>query len=306
MSERSFRKRKLLNKRDKANIIFAVLVAISAVIIYVLSVSDDRAQRYKAEVQNGNTAVHFIDVGQGDSTLVISQDKVMLIDTGDRDKMDKVVNYLKKQDVERIDYFVITHPHADHIGEADQIISQFDIGTVIMPRLPDELVPTSATYDALLDAMEDKHLKFRAGRDESFELGGCKAEIFAPHGEYSNINNYSLLVKITHGDNSFLITGDCEKEEEKEFLERGCDISADVLKAAHHGSDTSSTQQWLDRVDPYYAVISCGLDNKYGHPDDDTVKRLENTAEKVWITAEDGGVVFVSDGKGLKAEREND
>lgn len=256
----------------------------------------------KTEAVNADTTVEFIDVGQGDSTLVCSDGEYMLIDTGDRDSGNTVINYLKDSGVERLEYLILTHPHADHIGEAAEIAEEFEIGKVIAPNVPDDLVPTSAVYENLLDAMEEKDLKFRAARDESFELGECTAETFAPHGDYSNINNYSVLVKITHGENSFLITGDCEVQEEREFLERGCDLSADVLKAAHHGSDTSSSSEWLSAVMPQYTVISCGVDNKYGHPDDETYTRICKYSPKVYITAEDGTVVFESDGKGISVK----
>jgi competence protein ComEC len=147
--------------------------------------------------------------------------------------------------------------------------------------------------------MDDKGLKFRAARDETFDFGDCTVSTYAAEGEYSNANNYSVLVKITHGDNDFLITGDCEVQEEQEFLSRDIELSADVLKAAHHGSDTSSSEEWLKAVAPQYTVISCGADNKYGHPDSETYSRLCEYSENVYRTDEDGTVIFESDGKGI-------
>lgn len=258
----------------------------------------------KPAAENSEVQVRFLDVGQGDCTLVCSDGKYMLIDTGDRDGDNTVINYLENMGVTELEYLIITHPHSDHMGEAAEIVESFDIGKVIMPQVPDDMVPTSAVYENLLDAMDDKGKKFTAGKDSEYALGECGIQIYAPHEEYSDLNNYSLIVKLTHGENSFLVTGDCEVQEEKELLERGCDLSADVLKAAHHGSDTSSSSEWLQAVLPEYTIISCGANNKYGHPHDDTVSRIGKYSENVYITAEDGTVIFDSDGKGISVRQE--
>lgn len=253
---------------------------------------------------DADTTVTFVDVGQGDAALVQSDGHFMLIDTGDRDSDNTLIEYMQEQGVEKLDYLILTHPHADHIGEAAEIVEQFEIGKIIAPNVPDDLVPTSATYENLLDAMDEKGLKFRAARDETFTLGECEIDTYAAEGDYSNVNNYSVLVKIIHGENSFLITGDCEVQEEKEYLSRGIDLSADVLKAAHHGSDTSSSEEWLSEVSPQYTVISCGIDNRYGHPDDETYSRICSVCPNVYVTANDGTVIFESDGSGISAAAE--
>lgn len=288
-------------KQAGAQLIKAVLVLMAALAVFVLEKTGvlQTAAGDKPAAKNADAEVDFIDVGQGDSTLVCSDGKYMLIDTGDRDGENTLINHLKERGVKKLDYLVLTHPHADHIGEAAEIVEGFKIGKIIMPRVPDDLTPTSSVYEDLLDAAEDKGLKIRAARNESFELGEISVQTYAAEGEYSNLNDYSVVLRLTHGENSFLITGDCEKQEESELLERGCDVSADVLKVGHHGSDTSSTSQWLKEVGAQYAVISCGADNKYGHPDEETYSRICKYVKNVYVTAEDGSLAFESDGKGL-------
>lgn len=288
-------------KQAGAQLIKAVLVLIAVLAIFVLEKTGvlQTAAGDKPAAESADAEVDFIDVGQGDSTLVCSDGKYMLIDTGDRDGENTLINHLKERGVKKLDYLVLTHPHADHIGEAAEIVEGFKIGKIIMPRVPDDLTPTSSVYEDLLDAAADKGLKIRAARNESFELGEISVQTYAAEGEYSNLNDYSVVLRLTHGENSFLITGDCEKQEESELLERGCDVSADVLKVGHHGSDTSSTSQWLKEVGAQYAVISCGADNKYGHPDEETYSRICKYVKNVYVTAEDGSLAFESDGKGL-------
>lgn len=252
-----------------------------------------------------DTYVRFIDVGQGDSALICSDGHYMLIDTGDRDSSNDVINLLDSEGVKRLDYLVLSHPHSDHIGEAAEIIEHFGIDCIIVPEVPDDLIPTSVTYEKLLDAMDVKGYKFHVAKEETFELGTCSFDTWAAQGDYSNINNYSVVVKLNHGENSFLFCGDGEEEEEDELLASGMDIQADVLKAPHHGSDTSSTSNFLSAVKPKYTVISCGVDNSYGHPDEETLRRIMKYSPYVYVTATDGGVTFESDGKNLKCTAES-
>lgn len=250
--------------------------------------------------------IHFVDVGQGDCTVVICGGQVMVIDSGDRDDSNRAIGYLRSLGIRDIDYLIATHPHADHIGEMAEIINGFNVKKFIMPRSPDELIPTTRSYEEMLDALSAKGMKITAASDTSFSFGEheeCRADLITSHLENADdLNNYSVLVRLTHGDNSFLVTGDCEKEEEADILSRGTDLRAKVLRAGHHGSSTSSTAEFLDAVDPKYAVISCGLHNDYGHPNKTTVNRLAKYADKIYVTAEVGSVVFTSDGEGLSIE----
>lgn len=266
--------------------------------------SNDKADKNSKStvVLNSDTEVRFIDIGQGDATLIISDDETMLVDTGDKDETDTLVNYLQNAGIDKIDYLIATHPHADHIGEMPDVLNNFKVGKVIMPKVPKSQTPTSSIYKRTLKAIQNNGLKFTAASDCQLELGSCKINLFTPKKTYKNLNDYSTLVKVVHGDNSFLITGDCEKDEEKDIMSQNFDLSADVLKAGHHGSRTSSSQEFLDLVAPQYAVISCGENNDYGHPHKEALKRLQKTANKVYITKDDGTVIFKSNGRKLSAE----
>ena len=249
--------------------------------------------------QDIRTQVHFVDVGQGDATLVISEGEAMLIDSGESDSDGKLIEYMKAQGVTKLKYVIVTHPHSDHMGEMSWVLKSFKTEKFIMPKVPDELVPTSSCYEKLLREIKTQGLKITKSSDCEFTLGSCKVQLFTPKKEYDNLNDYSTLVKITDGDNSFLVTGDCETDEEEDILSQGFDLSAKVLKVAHHGSSTSSSAEFLDKALPRYAVISCGEDNKYGHPHKETQTRLQKYASYTYQTSKDGTVTFLSDGEGL-------
>ena len=267
----------------------------------------------ESEVQTDTSGltVEFMDVGQGDCTLVRSGGETMLIDTGDRDDGNRVINHLEEIGLRRIDKLVLTHQHADHIGEAAEMTDSFEVGEIIMPDVPAELLPESVSYDSLLNAAAAGSVEItRLKADpEPFDLGESTVSIYVSGitGEGAeDLNNWSLIVRITHGENGFLVTGDCEQPEEQQLLSRGVELSADVLRAGHHGSGSASGEDWLKAVAPRYGVISCGADNKYGHPHASTLSRLENVCEAVYITAETGSVTVTSDGRALSIDTEYD
>lgn len=277
----------------------ALIAAIYALVTYFRG--DDSTDK---SAVNADTEVHFVDVGQGDATLVLSGAEAMLIDTGERDDYKTLVKYLKDEKIKALKYLIITHPHSDHMGEASDVLESFDVEKVIMPKVTGDMVPTSSVYKKFLKTVQNQGKKITAAKDESFKLGNTDIELFTPKQAHDDLNNISTLVKIKHGDNSFLITGDCEKEEEKDFLNQNADISAKVLKAGHHGSRTSNTDAFLKKVAPEYAVVSCGNGNSYGHPHDITVKRLKKYASHYYCTVDSGSIVFQSDGKGLTVKTE--
>ena len=247
-------------------------------------------------------SVHFIDVGQGDCTFVMSGGHYMLIDSGEAEQSGKVIRYLKKKGVKKLDCIVVTHPHTDHCGGMADILNVFDCGRFIMPRVDSEYTPTTVYYENMLKAVRNKGLKIEAACDASFTLGKGVVEIITADYHGDNLNNYSALVKIKNGSNSFLVTGDCENEEEELLIKKGADLSAKVLKVGHHGSSTSSSAQMLDAVLPRYAVISCGAGNSYGHPHSVTVSRLRKYADEIYRTDTQGDIVFISDGEGLSIQ----
>ena len=243
-----------------------------------------------------NLEVHFIDVGQADSILIKKGNKFMLIDAGNNGDGELVVNYLKEQNVSKLNYVIGTHPHEDHIGGLDDVINSFEIEKVIMPNV---ISPTN-TFEDVLDSISNKGLSITKSKvGDTYDLNGATATILAPNqNEYNDFNNYSIVVKVTNGDNSYLLTGDADALSEKEMVkENKYRLHADVLKLGHHGSSTSTSLEFLNAVNPDFAVISVGVDNKYGHPNLETLDKLGNRGINVLRTDLQGTIVSISDGK---------
>ena len=311
MAGRKTKKKSLNGKQRLRLIVLVILIFIGCVAAFLQISGIYTFDSLKVDMgaadkpaDNAQTQVYFIDVGQGDSTLVVSKGEAMLIDSGERDKTDKLVKYLKKLGIKNFKYIINTHPHSDHMGEMTDVLKNFKTEKFIMPKVPDDLTPTSYVYENMLKEIKRQGIKITKSSDTEFKLGSCTVSLFTPKEKHSDLNNYSTLVKVTDGDNSFLITGDCEEEEEKDILSQGFDISAKVLKAGHHGSSTSSSAQFLNKVLPRYAIISCGRDNKYGHPHEAAVRELKKYVSKLYITMDNGTVTFSSDGKGLSVKTE--
>lgn len=249
----------------------------------------------------GQLEVHYIDIGQGDATLIMCDGDAMLIDAGDNSKGTAVQNYLQKQGIKELDYVIGTHPDADHIGGLDVILYKFDCKTVIMPDIEND----TRTYDDVIQTMKTKNYKNTLPKvGDTYSLGSAEFTVIAPnHYDYGdNNNNYSVGIILQNGGHRFLFIGDAEKEAEEDIIENDIDISADVYKVAHHGSDTASTDELLDEVKPQYAVISCGEDNRYGHPDKEVLQRLKQRDIKTYRTDKDGTVIAYSDGSSLTWE----
>ena len=242
---------------------------------------------------NGNLRVNYIDVGQGDSEFIeFPNGETMLIDAGTNESGQTVVNYIKSLGYTSVDYVIGTHPHEDHIGGLDDVINSFDIGKIYMPKVTTD----TKTFEDVLDAVENKNLTINTAKSGVVitETDDFSVKIVAPVSEqYDDLNNYSAVVKVSYKDNSFLFTGDAEELSENQITD---DISADVLKAGHHGSSTSSSDKFLDRVCPSTVVISCGEDNSYGHPHKETIEKLNSRNIKYYRTDINGTVVATSDG----------
>ncbi|URZ04189.1 ComEC/Rec2 family competence protein [Clostridium felsineum] len=241
--------------------------------------------------------VHYIDVGQGDSILIQDGNKNMLIDTGTNESQNSLVNYLKDQGIKEINYMVLTHPHEDHIGGADKVIKNFIVDNIYMNNVS----TNTKTFRDLIYAMKDKGLKANEPEQENFKIGKADCNIYGPiNPTKGDLNTYSIIVKVTYGQNKFLFTGDTQSSNERDMINKGYDLKCDVLKIAHHGSRTSSTNEFLDYVNPKYAVISCGKNNDYGHPHKVTVEKLKARNLPLYRTDENGTIICASDGKNLK------
>ena len=244
---------------------------------------------------------HFLDVGQADANVIeLPNGELMLIDAGLSRSSEEIIQYIQDLGYDEIDYVVATHPHADHIGGMAEVIDAFKIGNIYMPRA----VSTSKTYENLLEVIQDKGLTIKTGKIgvKVLEEEELSIEMFAPVGDdYSNLNNYSIVLKITYGDVSFLYTGDAEEENLEEITG---DIEADVLKVGHHGSDTSTSKDFLEKVQPEYAIISVGEGNSYGHPASSTIELLKEYTNHIYLTNENGTVVVSTDGVNIDVETE--
>lgn len=239
--------------------------------------------------------VHFIDVGQGDSTFIeLPNGETMLIDAGEREYGDKVVDYIYSQGYDTLDYVVATHPHSDHIGGMTDVLNTFPADNFYMTSY----VNPTQTFDDMLTAVENSGAAAHEVMSGSVILDEPEllVEVVAPKALAEDSNNNSVVIKLTYGENKFLFTGDAEKAEEDGIW---TNIKCDVLKVGHHGSDTSSTKNFLKKVEPTYAVISCGLYNSYGHPDEAVLKRLYDRDINVYRTDIQGTIVFRSDGKDI-------
>lgn len=268
-------------------------------------ITEDFYLKLLSATQNGVTEssdleVHFIDVGQAESILIKAPGKNVLIDAGNIGYEKKIENYLRSKGVYVIDIFITTHPHSDHIGSAAEIVKRFPVGEVIIPEIPEEFLPTTSLYEDFLRALAGKNCSVSyAEAGTVFELGkGAVLKILGPDG-YSgdNLNNYSVISKLTFGETSFLFTGDAEEEAELLLVSSGEDISCTVFNAGHHGSSTSNSSLLLKAANPEYAAISCGYNNDYGHPHREIISAFKDFGIKYYRTDYDGDIVFRSDGK---------
>ena len=306
--------RRRRSRRSRGRKLFLAVLALCLAAVYPLqeqladdggnsggtgnATAEDISAAASGVFRDGSTLeVHYLDVGQGDATLIVCGDGAMLIDAGNNSWGDDVRDYLEYQGVEDLDYVIGTHPDADHIGGLDVVMEAFDCGTVIMPDYEKE----TKTYEEVIDVMNQKGLELTLPQVGTvYELGEAAFTIVAPQGDYGdNANDYSVGILLEHGENRFLFTGDAEEDSEADMLNSGMDLSADVFKAAHHGSRTANTEAFLERVDPGYVVISCGEGNSYGHPHAEVLNRLREMGIKVFRTDEEGTITATSDGSSI-------
>lgn len=242
----------------------------------------------------GETQLHFISVGQGDATLIAQDGAYALIDAGVSTATDDLLSYLHSLDIETIEVLVMTHPHSDHIGAMDEIIAEFEIETIILPQfdLSDEL-PTSTSFSNVLAAIEQSDATICVAEvGASYAVGSGTLTIVSAGIETDNLNDISVSTLFAAGDFSLLCTGDAEEAQEQAMLESGVSLHATVFQAGHHGSSTSNTLAFLQAVQPEFVVISCGLDNSYGHPHQSVLENYAAVGADYYRTDLDGTVVI--------------
>jgi len=247
--------------------------------------------------------VHFIDVGQGDSILIQINDKNMLIDAGDNRAGNTVVSYLKNNSVTELDVVVATHAHADHIGGMVTVLNNFNVKRFIDSGNPH----TTKTYENMLIAIDEKDIPFslaEAGQTIGLDPS-TTITILNPAELTGDLNDDSVVIKLTYGDVSFLFTGDAETHAEDKMIAAGYDINSDILKVAHHGSRSSTSSDFLQKVDPNICIIMVGANNRYGHPHQEIIDRLNLFGYEVYRTDLDGDIVVKTDGKEYTVETQN-
>lgn len=286
-----------------------VIAVIIASLFFEFPINEEESTSSKASfcVNDYPLCFSFIDVGQGDCSLVSFKGKHILIDGGESSCSSNVLDYLKENSVTTVDYYILTHPHSDHIGAASDIIDSIECKNVVMTDFSDYNVPTTKTFENMLDAIENNNcdvLLVKAG--DSFNMDELTVRIFAPITESDDYNKMSIVCKISYSEADVLFTGDTEKPVERDILENEYDISADVLKVAHHGSSTSSHEAFIKAVSPEYAIISCGENNDYGHPHDETVNLLNYLEIEYYRTDTYGTIVYYGDGTEMNIGVYND
>lgn len=248
---------------------------------------------------DGEVAVHYIDVGQGDCQLIVAGDTRILIDSGEAIYADRVINYLSQMGFRRLDYVIATHQHEDHIGGMSKILDTFTVGKFIMPEVPDDMLPMSKEFESLLDVIESRGITAEYSQQLSIIRLNNDAylEFLAPvHNDYSALNDYSVVCRLVHGERSFLFTGDAQRAAESDLVNSGENLRSDVLKVGHHGGTSSTTPAFLEAVSPRYAVISVGKGNSYGQPKTEVLERLTKHNCEIYTTMHSGTIVFVSNG----------
>ncbi len=294
-------------KRRKVIATISFVLAVIALIVSWFSFENEirgflGGGRNAQPVTEGNVEFHFIDAGQGDAAIIRTSKGVVLIDTSVNDFENGLKAYLDQFGITTIDYAVFTHPDEDHIGGADMIMKTYDVRQVILSGY----TKTTKTYTNMMDAIEASEAKVTIPQPgDVFTLGELTMEALAPLEDYDDANEASVVLRVDYGATSVLFTGDAEKESEKDMVKQyslSGKLDCDLLKAGHHGSRTSSSEDFLKAVTPEIVVISCGAENEYGHPHGETVARYEKMKTAIYRTDEMGTIVFVSDGTTLKVD----
>ena len=259
---------------------------------------NNNISKSSAESEYSGLSVTYLNVGQGDSELIQVNGINMLIDAGTNAGANDLVKDLKNRGIKTIDIAIATHPHEDHIGGMDEVLENFDVKSFYAPKV----AHTTKTYENMLKAVKNEGLKIKQIKEGTkIDLGkDTEVQVYSPvKSQYEELNNDSPVMKISYGQNSFMFTGYAESLVEKEILNENKDLKADVLKLGHHGSHSSTSEEFLKAVDPSIAIVSCAKDNKYGHPHKETMSNLKKAGITVYETFRDGDITISSNGKKL-------
>ena len=290
-------------RRKKKGGAISTVVAIIVIIIAVVysQFGGGTDPKRGTEVVEGTVEIYILDVGQADCTVIRSESGNILIDAGDTDTQEDIVDLILATGITELEYAIFTHPDSDHIGGADEVVNGIAIKNVILPALDESDVPTTKVYEKMIAAIEAKEeinvIAAEAGAE--YTIGELKMKLLAPISDnYSNINDYSVSARFDFGSTSFLFTGDALEKSEAEMLEKWpvSELDCDFFQAGHHGAANANTPNFIKAVSPRIVAVSCGKDNKYGHPTNEALEAYASVGATVYRTDELGTIVFTSDG----------
>ncbi len=290
---------KKLNKILNKLIVFLIIAIIGLLgKEKILDKTENSKETKNNTIVDSTLEIYFFDVGQADSILIKEKDYTMLIDGGNQSDGENLVKYLQEElNINDIDILVGTHPHEDHIGGLPDIISSLSIDKIYLPNA----TTTTKIFEKLLDTIAEKNYKITVPKvDEEINLNNMNFKVLYTGTDESDLNNTSIVLKLEYGKTGYLLTGDATDKTEEKILDK--DIEADVLKVGHHGSSYSSTEAFLNKVNPQYAIIQVGKDNKYNHPTKTTLDKLKEKNIKIYRTDEDSTIKLTSDGTNIKFE----
>ena len=256
-------------------------------------------QNQEVKINPNNLVIHFVDVRQGDCILIGQNNEYVLIDAGNNEDGQLLVEYFKELGVKKFKYVIGTHAHEDHIGGIDNIINNFELDKFYMP----DVITTTKTFEDVLDALLKKQKAFDTPKiGDKFKLNDLEFEVLYLGTDKSDLNDTSIVLKLTYKNTTYLFMGDATSKVEKILINEGKDLSSDVLKVGHHGSQYSSTATFLKKVNPSYAVIQVGQDNEYDHPKQVTLDKLNKLNTLTYRTDEQGTIILTSDGENITFE----
>ncbi len=280
--------------KSRKNAEWTILIVVVFAAVVLLVAYGDRLPEllHPTKPEGDCVSVHFLDVGQGSSVLIRSGKTGILIDAGEADCADRVIGYIRRSGVKTLSLVVASHPHSDHIGALADVLRAIPVEKVVMPRLTQENVPASTSYERLLKTIRDREIPLAAAKPgKTYELEHAVLTVLGPLEQSAELNNMSVVCRLEAFSTVFLLPADAEKAAQEALLSSGANLRCDVLQTPHHGSGDALDEAFFAAAHPQMAVISCGVNNDYGHPHDDVLRYYKTNQIEVYRTDEDGNII---------------